>query len=1158
MLTQPPSSSPFASSTPTGTFSNALKLFSRRRSLSARTPLEESKARPRSSLSNAPQLELNFTDLINGHPRDGHTEESPVEEEEDPGEKQKREERILENIWFREEEVREFFDIVGKAMKGKGIATPGLFLPHRPSQSPSIQHALLIYFAQTHRPSLFSLRSSSLSLSQPSPQYLFLTELKYALNVHDLASVIRFSLRHLDSSKGMSRRALYDTFAVSEREAGFPSQSWSTFVPEGEDKELIRSVLEVLMSAASVVDTSGVSIGKLSMIIGFWVFRSRGWAVGEREARGVEELFKEWEIWGRRLEHLLLAYIRDQASRMQIQTRLLPLIQSYPNSSRLAQSHLTQTSSPKPASHRQPDAAPSVSGLFLTSHRLKRVLHLRIRAAPCRTVPLLEKEVRTSPVQLINWAVEARVEGSSWSNAKAGPQRREEEEAMGIWIEMRRQAREEKEMSLEGIFTGETIRILGITSDKVQISKDSSDTLSTKETGQKKVECETHELYRPFGASRSSFALQDSVKSHQKNASPLVTLDHLKSTPSIKRPELKAETWTDFSLAGFGDSPGVPLKGEMHQGLFQDASTNLPWEETLGEEEEGSKRISARSLDMERIMRDESVETARTNLLKLDDEGWNGAMEVAGASMLNMDEAFVEFSQDIQLDPGSVSQTTFPTFALYELKASSFSPEWLMVSISSLLPSIGTRAPIRSDQAALTPMTSAIMNLSAPKSRRQASFLESLTPNFFGHKLSARSSSEEKPSLLPADLPGRRSGIPSPELSVTAIEVSSVQPPPSKPSRKSVSDDYVITDGLIDRRSKNISSASPSPLLERDQPVLKEHDSVLVDQKITSTGPLRRLRSFLGGKNTLNAIDDNEEEDVTPTRTTFAAVSSSAQASFPSSWTDDTQEGRIVDIGRTSSPHPVGLNSRTGLVILGPTISDLPVDAEEDTGNEPSVDIGNDSDLAIIAEILSLGKDQSVNTQERDREGSVQWEGVLPKVEISPPCAPSEDSAVDPKQEMSNSEEINTPSFVSFVTPAEDEDGEGLATEKLPSEDSQGSIHSSVSERSTQRSELGSVATTVESCAVKSPLQAVHGNIPQIEDLGREIFVDDTVTEEIEGTLGEDTSEVEYKPTLKQLTLLARPHSPPPPLPARSASRERLVRPVKMIAPEMVPLPSSP
>ena len=96
-----------------------------------------------------------------------------------------------------------------------------------------------------------------------------------------------------------------------EKERNFESNVWAQMGGMNEEvKALMGAVGEVVLGAGALVDRTGVGVAKLARLMAFWALRDGRECVGQEGGGEVVELVRVWERLGRRMEHLMLAYIR--------------------------------------------------------------------------------------------------------------------------------------------------------------------------------------------------------------------------------------------------------------------------------------------------------------------------------------------------------------------------------------------------------------------------------------------------------------------------------------------------------------------------------------------------------------------------------------------------------------------------------------------------------------------------------------------------------------------------------------------------------------------------------------------------------------------------------------------------------------------------------
>ncbi|KAG6879579.1 hypothetical protein C0992_001193 [Termitomyces sp. T32_za158] len=148
---------------------------------------------------------------------------------------------------------------------------------------------------------------------------------------HDVAAVLRWGLRHLQLEGASFGKddIWYKTFFDAERSAGWPPNGYSStlapLIPTSH-LELLTATLELFSSLAAHAEANGISGSKLSKFFGLWLLTV------ERTEKDDDwtTFYARWERTGRMLEHLFLSRIRDDATESRMPTRLLELIQRYP------------------------------------------------------------------------------------------------------------------------------------------------------------------------------------------------------------------------------------------------------------------------------------------------------------------------------------------------------------------------------------------------------------------------------------------------------------------------------------------------------------------------------------------------------------------------------------------------------------------------------------------------------------------------------------------------------------------------------------------------------------------------------------------------------------------------------------------------------------
>ena len=184
--------------------------------------------------------------------------------------------------------------------------------PHWHSASPHLQRKLISLFIH----SLAHKSSETTFAPSTSPLAAFNSELEYTRSVHDITAVFRWALRHLKlegasfgSSSSSDEWSWYNSFSEAERKSSYNPRAFTTkLVPEipSTRTTLLISTLDIISSLAAHAEANGYSGSKLAKYFGFWLL------TGSRAA-GTEDwnsFYTRWEVSGRMLEHLFLAWLR--------------------------------------------------------------------------------------------------------------------------------------------------------------------------------------------------------------------------------------------------------------------------------------------------------------------------------------------------------------------------------------------------------------------------------------------------------------------------------------------------------------------------------------------------------------------------------------------------------------------------------------------------------------------------------------------------------------------------------------------------------------------------------------------------------------------------------------------------------------------------------
>ncbi|KAI0078406.1 hypothetical protein K474DRAFT_1674112 [Panus rudis PR-1116 ss-1] len=236
-----------------------------------------------------------------------------------------------------------------------GLEALGVMHPHWYSASPAIQRKLISLFIlsldaaaarnnNNNNASNISGQLAPTTLASSSP---FNSELSYTRSPHDIAAVLRWALRHLKlegslfgslpSAPSSHENEIWDwykTFATQEHTSSYPPTSFTQHltphIPQ-QHHRLLTSTLDIISSLAAHAEENGSSGSKVSRMVGLWlVDPSRARAVKGNDNEEWKEFYSRWEWAAGVLEHVYLAYVRDETAHPKMPLRLLELVQHYP------------------------------------------------------------------------------------------------------------------------------------------------------------------------------------------------------------------------------------------------------------------------------------------------------------------------------------------------------------------------------------------------------------------------------------------------------------------------------------------------------------------------------------------------------------------------------------------------------------------------------------------------------------------------------------------------------------------------------------------------------------------------------------------------------------------------------------------------------------
>jgi hypothetical protein len=243
-------------------------------------------------------------------------------------------------------QASELMKLCSHEIKTRGLATLGIFRPFRATESMQQQERLVELFLMYIDPETYEGAFSNSEVVGGSTLLKdgfgridvhteFKRRLSYA-NINDVVSLLKWGLRRLRMQpadlKSFSQYTWYEDFVDKEKDWKYPATAYSDLLLPNlpaETQVLLDTVLDLMSSISAHHIANAMSASKICKILGFWLFGRVGIDHPPQNLRGLVEA---WETSARIAEHLLLAYIRDQATRIHLMpSRLMKIVQDYPN-----------------------------------------------------------------------------------------------------------------------------------------------------------------------------------------------------------------------------------------------------------------------------------------------------------------------------------------------------------------------------------------------------------------------------------------------------------------------------------------------------------------------------------------------------------------------------------------------------------------------------------------------------------------------------------------------------------------------------------------------------------------------------------------------------------------------------------------------------------
>ncbi|KAH9916415.1 uncharacterized protein BXZ73DRAFT_53828 [Epithele typhae] len=502
-----------------------------------------------------------------------------------------------------------------------GLETLGVMHPFWYSASPDAQRRLISLFLLSLGP------KSPITTLSPSPSSAsasFDSELEYSRSPHDVAAVFRWALRHLrlegeSFGRDSSEWKWYETFAEAERTKSYPNNAFSdALVPQlpPSHHQLLVATLDLVSSFASHAETSGVSGSKLSKFLGIWLLAAKRSEDGE----DWPAFYARWERAGRILEHLFLAHIRDEMASEKVPLRLVQLTKGYPYHGKSESSGSTTTGDELPA-------RPRFSTLRYDA------LFVRVETESDSKAP----KTKSHALRLLMDALKSELDlkdaqlQAAWEAIQKTALATDEPEPILTHVD--------SFPGLSRIFTDETTRILSFLPS-------ASEDIPTIRLPQP-----------PYKRSTSANTTSDKPTPAENNGSGKHTPATSPQTPTSPK------DWMDFSSGGFGEST---LGKDFAKTLMdKDVEVTIP-PAPIERKVSSRKRVPVPTDRRSSVDSPNTDSVIRASEIVAPPKPQAPKSKTTLASLVKLDEAFVDFWNDSLLDPVS---SGWPNALLAQLNA---------------------------------------------------------------------------------------------------------------------------------------------------------------------------------------------------------------------------------------------------------------------------------------------------------------------------------------------------------------------------------------------------------------------------------------------------------------------------------------------------------
>ncbi|WVN90605.1 uncharacterized protein L203_105846 [Cryptococcus depauperatus CBS 7841] len=250
------------------------------------------------------------------------------------------EKQVLKDLRWGVEEVKLAWEWFGGALKATGLDTRGIMLPRGLDADQTTQSYLFALYALCTNPDLLpSLPSISSQIANPTSDQnseawreRLINSLKDTVQPVNIAESLKLILRRLVPSvpdtDSLINKTIYTNFVQSEHASSYPFSAYGELFSPSVGPTIqsyLNEMFELWTAIAIQSEQNGMTAGKVAYLLGWWAC---GMNVKKHETWG--QLYNNWQEAGKRLEHLLYAWIRFQTIKQKLPTRLLQIVEDYP------------------------------------------------------------------------------------------------------------------------------------------------------------------------------------------------------------------------------------------------------------------------------------------------------------------------------------------------------------------------------------------------------------------------------------------------------------------------------------------------------------------------------------------------------------------------------------------------------------------------------------------------------------------------------------------------------------------------------------------------------------------------------------------------------------------------------------------------------------